>query len=571
MFMKKIFLLFLATALFTSNTYAKKKKNEQKKAHTLQETITKTPEQYENTAKFIEAVKERLNGNLAQAEVLLLEVISKEPSHDAAHYEYAKIHIEKRKYFAAVEELKTAMQLCDTNIWYKILLAQTYDIIDQFELSEKIWSEITKSEPQNVEYLYQYTLSLIYQNKLKEAINQYNKIEILSGITQDISTAKKNIWLHLNKVDNAAKEMEKLAEAFPYEVSYYLDIADMYVAKKMQDKAIPYLKKAEKIDPDHPKVNIFLYNYYTENKKYDEAFQYLKKAFSTPELNLDEKIKILLSYYVSPQEEDSIKAYQLLDNLMITHAGSPIAWSMYADFLVRDNRFEEAKTAYEKVISLDDSKYQIWQRYLSLLLELEKWDEAGEQSFKAMSLFPAHVFPYLVNGIVYLEKKDYKNVVSVLEEGRKYAVEESDIMQVNLFLAEAYSHLKDFEKSDRYYEILIKKDPQNAAILNNYSYSLAERDYRIDYALQLAKKAIELSPNTAIYEDTYAWAFFKKKDYPNARLWLEKALKNGGNNDYDILFHYSKVLEELGEVSLSKEYRQKAEQLKQISTDDVPQ
>ncbi|MDR1183117.1 MAG: tetratricopeptide repeat protein [Bacteroidales bacterium] len=566
--MRKIILLLIIVTPFTGNNIWAQKKNKGQKEIPVQAT-TKSKEQYENTANFIDAVKERLNGNSSQAELLLLEVIAKEPSHDAAHYEYAKLLIGKYKYSLAIEELKIAVKLCDTNIWYKILLAETYDNMNQFALSEKLWSEIAKSNPQNVEYLYKYTVSLIYQNKLKEALNEYNHIEMLMGVNEDITNAKKSIWLHFDKVDNAAKEMEKLAEAFPTESKYYLDIADMYIVNKMLDKAVPYLKKAEKIDPNNAQINITLYNYYTENKKYDEAFSYLKKAFVSPELHIDEKIKILLSYYSSPK--DSLKAYQLLDSLIVAHSNDPVAWSMYADFLTRDSRYAEAKTVYEKVINYDDSKYLIWEQYLAILLELEEWEEADKQSYTAMSLFPAYAFPYLAHGIVALQKKEYEDAVSVLEEGKKYAVEEFDIMRIHLFLAESYSQLKDFEKSDKYYEILVRKYPQNATVLNNYSYSLSEREYRIEYALQLARKTIELSPNTAIFEDTYAWAFFKNQDYSNARLWLEKALGHGGNNDYDILSHYSLVLEKLGETTLSKEYREKAEQLKNLSTDDIEQ
>ncbi|MDR0605085.1 MAG: hypothetical protein LBG80_12350 [Bacteroidales bacterium] len=567
--MRKIILLLLTVTLFTANMYAQKKKKGQKDTIPQQETLSKSREQYENTAKFIDAVKERINGNFTQAELLLLEVIAKEPTHDPAYYEFAKIHIEKRRYSDAIEALKTALQLCDTIIWYKILLAETYDMTDQHELSEKVWSEIVKAEPRNAEYLFEYTLSLLYQEKYKEAISQLDKMEVINGINEDMIRLKKTIWLSLNKVDNAAKEIEKLAEASFYGVNYYLEIVDMYFVNEMPDKAIPYLKKAEKIDPNHPKINIFLYNYYTANKKYEEAFQYLKKAFAVPELNIDEKIKILMGYYVSSDKEDSVKAYQLLDNLLTVHAQNPIAWSIYADFLTRDNRLAEAKIAYEKVISFDESKYPIWQRYLALLLELEKWDEADVQSNKAIALFPAHAFPYLVRGIIFSVKKDYTYTVSILEEGQKYAIEEDDVMQINIFLAEAYAHLKEFEKSDKCYETLIKKYPKEPSVLNDYSYSLSERDYRIEYALQLAKKTVELSPNTAIYEDTYAWALFKNKDYQNARLWLEKALTHGGNKDYDILLHYSIVLETLGEISLSKEYKDKAEQLKQISVDRV--
>ena len=556
--MRKITLLLAAMMFLASNGYAQKKNKNQKTQPV--ETKTITTEQRQNTALFINAVKERLIGNYTQAENFLLRVITNEPSHDAAHYEYAKVLILKNKYSLAIDELKTAVQLNGTNLWYKILLAETYDNTNQFAQSEKLWNEIIKSEPQNIEYLYHYTVSLIYQKKLKEAINGYNLIEVQTGVNEEITNAKKSIWLHLDKVDNAAKEMEKLAESYPSESQYYLDIADLYIINKMQDKAIPYLKKAEQIDPNNPLINITLYNYYTENKKHEEAFGYLTRAFASTELNIDEKIRILLGYYSSPR--DSVKAYKLLNNFIAAHPEDPKTWSMYADFLTRDDRLTEAKTAYEKVIALDDSKYVIWQQYLGILLEIGEFEEAYQQSRTAMSLFPMQPFPYLAHGVTASFKEEYENAISALEEGKKYAVEESVIMQITLFLADAYSHVKDYENADKCHEELIRKQPKNATFLNNYSYSLSERNHRVEYALQLAKKAIELAPNTAIFEDTYAWAFFKNQDYENAKLWLEKALSHGGDKEYEILIHYSEVLEKLGDTSAAAKYKGKAEEMK---------
>jgi len=560
--MKKIILFLVAIILLTTNGYTQKNSKKQKTQPAVQstETALSFAEYQANKSIFIDAVKERLIGNYTQAEELFQKCISINPSYDVAHYEYAKVLIHKYKYTAAIDELKTAIKLNETNIWYKILLAETYDNTNQFALSEKMWSEISKSDPQNVEYVYKYTVSLIYQNKLKEALNGYNMIEVLLGVNEDITNAKKSIWLHLDKVDNAAKEMEKLAEAFPSEARYYLEIADMYIVNKMTEKAVPYLKKAEKIDPNNPKINITLYNYYTENKKYDEAFGYLKKAFASTDLDIDEKVKILIDYYSYPK--DSAKAYQLLDNLIKTHPDDPKTWSIYADFLTRDDRFTEAKVAFEKVISRDESRYLVWQQYLAVLLDLELWDDVYKQSHTAMSLFPTQAFPYLAYGMAASVKKEYENAASVLEEGKKYAVDDPVMLQINLLLAEAYSQLKDFAKSDKYYEDLIRKYPNNATLLNNYSYGLSEREHRIDYALQLAKKAVELSPNTAIFEDTYAWAFFKNKDYKNAKLWLEKALANGGGSEYEILLHYSEVLEVLGEMIQAREYKDKANRIK---------
>lgn len=558
--MRKIILFIILSVIFCGNIQAQKKNKKDKKNQPTEQSFVNEIVRRANTAIFIEAVKERLNGNYTQAENLLLNLMSKDPSHDAAHYEYAKLLLELDKYTAAIEELETATRLCDTNIWYKVLLAETYDKTGQFALSEKLWQGIIQKQPQNVEYLYYYTLSLIYQNKLKEAVNGYNLIEMQIGINEEITAAKKSIWLHLDKVDNAAKEMEKLAQAFPTEAKYYLEIADMYVINKMPEKAIPYLKKASKTDPNNPKINITLYNYYTENKKYDEAFSYLEKAFSSSDLPLNEKIRILLGYYTSPK--DSVKSNRLLENMIKAHPDDVAAWSMYGDFMTRDNRLQEAKTAYEKVIARDESKYKVWEQYLAVLLDLNQWDDALKQSEVAISLFPNQAFPYLANGMSSIVKKDYQHAVYVLEEGKKYATEDFLIMQFNYCLAESYSHLKNFEKSDKQYEELIKKYPNNPTFLNNFSYSLSERKIRLDYALQLAKKAVELSPNTATFEDTYAWVFFQKEDYQNAKLWLEKSLKNGGNTSYEILLHYSQVLERLGDITKSEEYKQKAEQLK---------
>jgi len=564
--MRNIIVLILCLVLSSQGLFAQKKdkKGKEKGKQQPTEIPVNVQVQRQNTARFIEAVKERLNGNPAQAEKLLLEVIAKEPSHDAARYEYAKILLGKNYYSTAVTELEKAISFNNANIWYKVLLAQTYDQTGQFASSEKLWAEIIKLEPQNIEYLYYYSLSLIYQNKLKEAVAAYNLIEIQIGVNEEITNAKKSIWLHLDKVDEAAKEMEKLAIAYPFESKYYLDIADLYITNKMLDKAVPYFKKAEKADPNNPKINVSLYNYYTENKKYDEAFGYLKKAFLSPDLPLDEKVKIIMGYYNSPK--DSEKAYQLLDNLVIAHPDDPIAWSVYADFMVRDKRLKEAKAAFEKVISRDDSKFKVWEQYLAILLDMNEWDETYKQSLVAMSLFPTQALPYLAHGMASSFRDEYENAVSALKEGKKYATEEYLMLQINFFLAETYNQMKDFENSDKYYEELIEKYPRNPTFLNNYSYSLSKRDYRIEYALQLAKKAVELSPNTAYLEDTYAWAFFKNQDYKNAKLWLEKALKNGGTADYDILIHYSQVLEILGDTKLSEEYRLKAEQLKAKGT-----
>ncbi|MDR1793321.1 MAG: tetratricopeptide repeat protein [Bacteroidales bacterium] len=559
---KGLLFLCIVGIFCNNNVWAQKKKKDNKtKTPTVEMPIQ---QQLQISAKFIEAVKERLNGNFSSAENLLREVMAADPTHDASYYEYAQILLENGNYSGAIAELKRAISLNENNIWYQVLLAEIYDKTGQYSLSEKLWEYIAQESPQNIEYLYKYTLSLIYQNKLKEAIAAYNKIEIQMGVNEDITTAKRNIWLHLNKIDNAAKEMEKLAETHPLEAKYYIEIADMYISNKMPEKATIYLQKAAKVDPNNPKVNVSLYNYFTENKQYNEAFKYLLPVFASTELPIDDKIKILLAYHAtSPQDTTRTnKAYQLLDNLLKAHPDNPIAWSMYADFCVRDHKYKAAREAYEKVLELDNSKYQVWEQYLMILLDIKDWDAAYFQGAEAISLFPNRSVPYLCHGMAAYIKKDFSQAVESLEEGKNYAVTDAEMFRFNFYLAESYAQIGKYQQSDRYYETLLAKYPQNSVVLNNYSFSLSKRGERILDALSMAKKATDISPNQAIYEDTYGWAFFQNEDYTNAKIWLEKALSHQGDKNIDILLHYSQLLDKMGDISGAKIYKSKAEALK---------
>ena len=64
-------------------------------------------------------------------------------------------------------------------------------------------------------------------------------------------------------------------------------------------------------------------------------------------------------------------------------------------------------------------------------------------------------------------------------------------------------------------------------MLNNYGYSLAERNIQIDLALTMAKKAIAAQPDNASFLDTMGWVYFRLGDYKQAEVYIKKALEKG--------------------------------------------
>ncbi len=76
----------------------------------------------------------------------------------------------------------------------------------------------------------------------------------------------------------------------------------------------------------------------------------------------------------------------------------------------------------------------------------------------------------------------------------------------------------------RYRQVLLA-DPNSLAALNNLAYRLANDFHQPDEALQMAQRAKELAPDSAVVEDTLGWVLYQKGLYSTAIQQLESAVR----------------------------------------------
>ncbi|MFN8135324.1 MAG: tetratricopeptide repeat protein [Bacteroidales bacterium] len=196
------------------------------------------------------------------------------------------------------------------------------------------------------------------------AIDTYNKIEEIIGVSEEISLKKQQIYLILKKADKAAQELEKLIIQFPEEETRYNSmLAEMYMNAGDPDKAVVYYQKILEKDPTNPYIHISLSDYYRKKGDIKRTFEELKLGFANPALDIDTKIRVLLTYFTVADVYNANKPdiINLAQVLVQTHPDNAKAHSMYGDFLLDDKRYAEARDEYRKVIAIDSSRYAVWE------------------------------------------------------------------------------------------------------------------------------------------------------------------------------------------------------------------
>jgi predicted negative regulator of RcsB-dependent stress response len=101
-------------------------------------------------------------------------------------------------------------------------------------------------------------------------------------------------------------------------------------------------------------------------------------------------------------------------------------------------------------------------------------------------------------------------------------------------------------------------NPDNALVLNNYAYYLALRKDKLDKAEKMIKKALDISPNSPNFIDTYAWVLYQQKKYKEAESVLRTIIDKKVSGI--VLEHYGDILFKLNKIDQALEYWNKAKE-----------
>ncbi|MFD1257423.1 tetratricopeptide repeat protein [Mucilaginibacter terrae] len=511
---------------------------------------------------YFEALRKKTIEDQKGAAELFAQVLRLDGGNDAAMYELSNLRKLQNNQPDAQQLLEKAVTLKPDNEWYWAALADSYEKTNDIIKLQRVFDQLLRLKPDKPEHYFDKANALFIEQKYDAALEIYAKLEQLTGLNDDLVANRQKIYLKQGNIDKAAAELEQLLQANPDQVRYYLLLGEIYNSNNLTDKALKVLQRGEKVKPDNGMLHLALADTYRTKKDFEASYKQLELAFTAPTLDIDQKVRIILGYIPKfPDPNAKASALELSRIATNVHPNDAKAQAIYGDMLAQNNKLKEAKEAYRKSVQINPEIYVVHEQLVRLDLGENALDEAIKDGENALSLFPNQAWMNYLVGVAYLQKKASAKALSYLKNAVALELEDKDLSaQSYAALGDCYHELKDNARSDAAYDKSLTYNPDNFYTLNNYAYYLSIRGEQLEKAAQMSKHSIDLQPNTASFEDTYAWILFRLKKYADAKQWIEKALAHGKSSSATQTEHYGDIMFQLGNTEAAVQNWKKAKE-----------
>ncbi len=142
---------------------------------------------------------------------------------------------------------------------------------------------------------------------------------------------------------------------------------------------------------------------------------------------------------------------------------------------------------------------------------------------------------------------DAADALSSKPEGSKSQDDKIYIYFLRGALAERQKH---YDSAEEEFRKILAIDRNNSMTLNYLGYMLGDRGVKLDDALAMVQKAVQLDPQNGAYLDSLGWVYFKMGQYALAEANLRKASERIGQ-DPAVHDHLGELYEKTGRLKMA--------------------
>ena len=478
---------------------------------------------------------------------------------DAIYFSLAKNYFRIEKFEDGVKNANEAVKRDSLNLEYLNLLAEGYVILQENDSALKIFNSILKIDSHD--YIAQYSIAYLIEKKNPlKALNIYENI--LHRSPNPVEVLSKIAFLNysLNRVQQTANVYNQILKFQPKNNFIKTELGNLYFNLNKIDSAFIIFTELYNENKKDILFNGMLAEIYLTKKNWENAKSHLNVILNSDSLNYETRWRVATIFF-GQSAIDGTLIDETISQLKICSNISASDWrpKFFLGIAYSEKNNLDFATAYfDSVTKVASWNLEAWSNLAYLYFQKKEYNQIIKILSNAVKIFPneSNIFYYL--GLAYSQLNNHTDAIKNYDVAKKLNPRNPKIFSS---LGFSYDILKDFKNSDSAYEKAISLDSIDATSLNNYAYSLVERNLNLEKALMMSKKSIEVDSLNASFFDTIGWIYFKLGSFNLALENINTALKLESEPNSVMIEHLGDIYFKLNKIEFALENWHKALQI----------
>ena len=327
---------------------------------------------------FLEATRLKLRGDYAPAYEMIRHCLAIHPQSSSALYEQAQYLLMLKQEEKATRSLEAAVRLAPDNYWYSQALCNFYlQSNDTTGKARRLLESMSIRFPNKPDVLY--TLMGLYNRngEYSRVIDVLNRLEQKLGKSEQLSMEKFRMYLQLQDMKNAFREMESLVAEYPKDPRYKVVLGDIYLENKKPEQAYRLYQEALTDEPDNALALYSLANYYDEMGMEEQYKHQLDTLLMNRKVPAATKTEVMRRIVVQSEKEqaDSTKVINLFERVLQQEPDDVSLPMLYAQYLYTKGMKKEMIPVLNRVIDIDPGNTSARSNLIAEAVKAEDYHE----------------------------------------------------------------------------------------------------------------------------------------------------------------------------------------------------
>lgn len=495
---------------------------------------------HERTRRFnelyLEAVRQKQLEHIDAEYELLHAALNICPNASEAIYEMAIVKLSFSTYSDTLAHsegdslLHRAVELEPANLYYKETLAAYMANSAQYREAIRLYEEIADSRL-TAETLA--TLEWLYKTSgdYAGAIRTLNRLERLEGRSEQVSLEKFQTYLAMKDDEHAYQAIEDLCAEYPLDLRYRVLLGDLYDQHGYHQQALDIYRDVLAAEPDNSYAQISLLAYYKAAGADSLYTNFLKRVVLNPRTQESARVEAMRAYAIDniknkQPEEPVVNLFQRIFEQ--PQDGRDMA-ELYAYYVVEKKMpADSLNAAMRRILSIEPDYTKARLQLLQSVLQENNLQEAVRICRDGELYDPAEVTFYYYEGSILYRQGHDKEALRTLQDGAERVNENTDAQlasDIYALLGDVLHEADANEEAYMAYDKALSYNELNLICLNNYAYFLSLEGEKLEKAAQMSRLTVETESENATYLDTYAWVLYVQRQYEQARIYINEALR----------------------------------------------